>query len=115
VADAGAEIGAGTALPLDGSTILTSIRPPETESTAQSPALQRAHYLVVLEGAACGRSVPLGDAPVTIGRTAPAGLVLVNGADGTEPRPAITHSVPDPIRSLSRASAAPDSLYREHL
>jgi len=62
--------------PLDGSTVRTNLRDQIADPGAGSAGEERAHYIVVLEGIARGRSIQLGATPVTVGRTAPADLVL---------------------------------------
>ena len=58
----------------DDTTIRTVLSRPGGPSAA--PDDDRAHYLVVVEGAERGRRVELGDESLVIGRVAPAGLVL---------------------------------------
>ena len=62
--------------PLDGSTVRISRQGQVLDKSAQSAGEVRAHYLVVLEGVARGRSIQLGAEPITIGRALPADLVL---------------------------------------
>jgi serine phosphatase RsbU (regulator of sigma subunit) len=50
----------------------TGLRP------APGPAAERAHYLVVIEGSSKGLRIPISAAPVTLGRSAPADVVLAD-------------------------------------
>lgn len=62
--------------PLDGSTVRINRHTQVPDRNARSAGEARAHYLVVLEGVARGRSIRLGAEPITIGRASPANLVL---------------------------------------
>ena len=63
-------------VPLDGSTVRINLHDRAADAGARSAGEERTHYVVVLEGAARGRSIQMGTKPVTVGRTAPADLVL---------------------------------------
>lgn len=62
--------------PRGGSTVRINLRDPVADSKARSPGEPCAHYLVVLEGVGRGRSIQLGEEPITVGRTSRADFVL---------------------------------------